>query len=309
MHHRDFLVQKHSITSQDNHVIEAFSWPIESAKACIHINHGMAEHAERYNELAMHLNTQGFSVIAHNHRGHGHCENKNEALGHYADNLGWEKVVNDIDYVRDALADTTLPYIIMGHSMGSFIIQGYLLRNQPTVDGVVLSGSNWQPTALLKAATFVSKIESVRLSPSKPSPVLQFLSFGTFNKPFKPNRTDFDWLSRDPEQVDRYINDTLCGFDCTVRLWQDFFIGMSEIFTNSGFKTINQNKPLYIYGGEKDPVGNFGKGLPKLAKQYQKNGWEDVTMKLYKDGRHEMINETNRHEVFNDLSEWLLSRF
>lgn len=302
-------MKKHSIASNDEHLIEAFTWPIEEAKACIHINHGMAEHAERYNELAQHLNDQGFYVIAHNHRGHGYCDEQTERLGHYADQNGWNKVIDDIESVRNALTPTTIPYVIMGHSMGSFIVQGYLLRNQPKVDGVVLSGSNWQPTALLKAAAFVSKIESARLSPSKPSPVLQFLSFGAFNKPFKPNRTDFDWLSRDPEQVDRYINDALCGFDCTVQLWQDFFIGMNEIFTASEFKKINQNKPLYIYGGDKDPVGNFGKGLPKLAKQYEKNGWQDVTMKLYKDGRHEMVNETNRQEVFNDLSNWLLSRF
>jgi len=295
----------HSILSGDEHTIQAYSWKIKQPKACIHINHGMAEHALRYDKLANHLNQQGYDVIAHNHRGHGDCSNDADTLGVYAESNGWHYVLDDITRVRNALVDEHLPYVLFGHSMGSFIVQSHILRNSPNISGLILSGSNWQPKALLQAGNLVASIEQKRVGKSNPSSVLQWLSFGSFNTHFKPNRTEFDWLSRDPIEVDRYIADPLCGFDCSVGLWKDFFSGMIELYTKANFSKLALSVPVYLFGGDKDPVGAMGKGLPKLADAYQDNGVQDVSMKLYSGGRHEMINEINRDEVFDDIANWL----
>jgi alpha-beta hydrolase superfamily lysophospholipase len=291
------------IDAPDGHKIQTYVWPADDAKAWVHINHGMAEHASRYERLAKALNQEGYSVVAHNHRGHGTSPTTH--LGHYADQQGWNKVLSDIDAVRDSACTADLPYYLMGHSMGSFIIQSYMVSTERKIDGLILSGSNYQAAGLAKAGLAVAKLERWRLGADKPSKLLQFVSFGSFNKAFKPNRTEFDWLSKDHSEVDKYINDPLCGFECTTQLWIDMLSGLIELFTPASFSKIQKNLPIYIFGGEKDPVGEKGKGLPKLVSAYQKSGQENVTMKLYESGRHEMLNESNKEDVIQGVVDWI----
>lgn len=293
------------IDTPDGHQIQTYTWPLDHPRAWVHINHGMSEHASRYNALALALNKEGYGVVAHNHRGHG--TSHTTQLGHYADTNGWSKLLSDIDAVRDAICDPERPYFLMGHSMGSFIIQSYLVKTQRKIDGLILSGSNYQAPMLTKAGLLVAKIERWRLGPQSASKLLQFLSFGSFNQAFKPNRTDFDWLSKDHIEVDKYINDPLCGFDCSTQLWIDMLTGLVELFHPNSFKKIQANLPIYIFGGDKDPVGEKGKGLPKLAAAYNQSGQSNVSMKLYPDGRHEMLNETNKNDVICDVVNWLKS--
>ena len=151
----------------------------------------------------------------------------------------------------------------------------------------------------------VAKLERLRVGQLGTSKLINFLSFGSFNQAFKPNRTEFDWLSRDNTQVDKYINDPLCGFDCSTGLWCDLFSGLIDVYGKNSFKRLQKDLPVYIFGGDKDPVGLMGKGLPKLAKAYEQAGQKNVQLKLYPDGRHEMLNETNKQEVMEDVINWL----
>lgn len=291
------------LDAPDGHKIQTYVWPTEGAKAWVHINHGMSEHATRYDRLAQALNQEGYSVVAHNHRGHG--TSPTTQLGHYADQDGWKKLLSDIDVVRDASCAPDLPYYLMGHSMGSFIIQAYMVNTQRKVDALILSGSNYQAPLLTKAGLAVAKFERWRLDALQPSKLLQFLSFGSFNQAFKPNRTEFDWLSKDHAEVDKYINDPLCGFDCSTQLWADMLSGLIGLFNATSFSNIQSDLPIYIFGGDQDPVGEKGKGLPKLAAAYNQAGQNKVSMKLYAGGRHEMLNESNKDEVMTDLINWI----
>lgn len=293
------------IDAPDGHKIQTYTWHVDNPKAWVHINHGMSEHAARYEQFAQELNKQAYSVVAHNHRGHGNSPSTQ--LGYFSDKQGWEKTLSDIDTVRDKVCTGDVAYYLMGHSMGSFIIQAYMVNTARNVDAMILSGSNFQAPTIAKMACVIAKFERWRLGPNKPSKLLQFLSFGSFNQAFKPNRTDFDWLSKDQDQVDAYIDDPLCGFDCSTQLWIDLLSGLIPLFTPASFTMIQKNLPIYIFGGELDPVGEKGKGLPKLVTAYNKAEQHNVTMKLYESGRHEMLNESNRKEVVSDLCTWLKS--
>ena len=293
------------IKAQDGHEIQTFIWPSENAKAWVHIFHGMAEHAKRYDTFAKTLVAEGYSVLAHNHRGHG--TSKTTVLGQFAEQDGWQKVLTDLETVREAICteETKLPYYIFGHSMGSFIAQSYLAGNAKPIDGLMLSASNQQNTFMSQAGKLVANIEAMRLGSDKPSKLLQFLSFGSFNNHFKPTRTEYDWLSRDTKEVNKYVADSLCGFACSISLWQDFLTALTQLFQPDNLKKIQMGLPIMIIGGDKDPVGLMGKGLTKLAQSYRKAGQEKVTFKLYTDARHELLNETNRPEILDDILSWL----
>ncbi len=291
-----------TITTQDGRSIKVSTWTPPQAKAYIHICHGMAEHIDRYQSFAESLANQGFHIICHNHRGHG----QNEVLGHYADQDGWLKTIEDIKGIQDAvIEDKTLPLFLFGHSMGSFIAQGFAIRYGQSLAGLILSGSNYQHPFMYYAGRIVAKIESLRIGLDKPSLTMDKLSFASFNNHFKPNRTDFDWLSRDPKEVDKYINDPLCGFPCSPETWQQLLTGLIEISDRKQLAKIPHDLPLYLFGGDKDPVGRMGKGIPALAKQLRQTGHDNVTINLYKDGRHEMLNEICKQQVYQDIESWI----
>jgi len=294
-------MENHAITSQDGRKIIVRRWFASPAKATVHLMHGMAEHIDRYNAFAEFLSSQGFDVIAHNHRGHG----EEQIPGHYADQQGWEKIIQDIvDVQQQAIKNRELPLILFGHSMGSFIAQGYAIRHSERIAGLILSGSNYQSPFLYHAGKLVAKIERKRLG-NKGSGLLDKLSFASFNNHFKPARTEFDWLSRDQQEVDKYIADNGCGFPCSGETWHQLFDGLIEISNVTNLKRIRSDLPVYLFGGDKDPVGNMGKGLPALDHKLRQSGHNNVTLRLYKDGRHEMLNETNKQEVYQDINNWL----
>ncbi|MBL1422263.1 MAG: alpha/beta hydrolase [Alphaproteobacteria bacterium] len=294
---------KKTILAQDGHEIEVFVWPHEQAKAWVHIFHGMAEHALRYEDFAENLVAAGYAVVAHNHRGHG--TGKGVVLGSYAEDNGWKDILADISIVRNEICGDELPYFVFGHSMGSFIAQSYLSTQPKAIAGVVLSGSNFQAVWLSRAGRVIARIERFRLGYDKSSKLLQFLSFGSFNQNFKPNRTDCDWLTRSASEVDKYIADPLSGFDCSTGLWVGFLGSLIDLFSASGFKKISTDVPIFILGGTRDPVGLMGKGLPKLLQAYEANGQKNVSLKLFENGRHEMLNEINKDEVYREIIAWL----
>lgn len=292
---------------RDGHVIFVRIWQPDAAplQGVIRISHGMAEHGARYSALAEFLTAAGFVVIAHDHRGHGQSIGPGIA-GHYADANGWELVISDMAMVADFIRQefSRHPVFELGHSMGSFILQQYLISYQPAIAGVILSGSNYSSPYKYLAARPIAKLECLRQGKHGRSRLIRELSFGSFNQRFQPARTRFDWLSSVPEEVDNYLKDPLCGFDCTNQLWVDLLGGLTDISQPAALRRI-PNVPILILGGSLDPVSQQGLGLKKLADILKETGHDQVELKLYSGGRHEMFHEQNRAEVFCDLRHWL----
>jgi len=295
------------LLAHDQHPILAYVWENPSPVAWVHICHGMAEHALRYDELAQNLVSAGYSVVAHNHRGHGPANE--HQLGHYADDDGWNKVIADVQTVRTQLTQPHIPYYLFGHSMGSFIAQAYLTTQPERIAGLILSGSKLESSLITFAGGLAAKLERLRKGKQATSALIDALSFGSFNRAFKPCRTEYDWLSRDEQQVDHYVQDPYCGFSCSTQLWTDLLGGLNRLYRGQSLSRIQQDLPIFMLGGDRDPVGEHGKALPKLSTAYRKVGQKDVTLKLYAQGRHEMLNEINRQDVIGDILQWLQAQY
>lgn len=279
--------------------------PDAPPKAVLLLAHGMAEHASRYQRLGHALSAAGYALYAHDQRGHGRTAELG-SLGLFASSNGWNSVVNDIGLLTQHIGvqHPGTPLFLMGHSMGSYIVQAYLLHHSASLHGAILSGSNFQPPALYRAACLIARLEAWRQGPLGRSALLEWLSFGAFNKAFKPNRTPFDWLSRDAAEVDAYIADPLCGFRCSNRLWIDLLTGLEQISRPANLAQIDPSLPILVMGGECDPVSG-GKRLKNLAGALHQAGNPNVQLMLYPQARHELLNEINRDAVTADLLHWL----
>ena len=294
------------LTANDHTRLYVNQWmPDGPPRAVVMISHGMAEHGGRYARLAQALCGAGYGVYALDQRGHGRTAEAG-TVGLYAETDGWNKVVGDLASLNQHIGQQHpgLPIILLGHSMGSYISQAYLLHHSASLHGAILSGSNFQPVALYRAAQIIARIERARQGLRGRSALIDFLSFGSFNKAFKPNRTAFDWLSRDPVEADKYINDPLCGFRCTNQLWIDLLGGLQQISKVSNLAQIDPGLPILVMGGDCDPVSE-GKRLKNLAHALREAGCQHVQLTLYPQARHEVFNETNRDEVTADLLAWL----
>lgn len=301
------LPTSHTLTTDDNHDIPVFLWePEAKPTAVIQVFHGLGEHVARYDRFAQAAMKQGYAVCAHNHRGHGpHAEQ----TGFFAPDKGWELLVTDSHRVFEFLQQrfARLPVVLLGHSMGSFIAQSYAMRFGQELAALVLSGSAWPSRPLLVVSRLLARLLSWRHGLSGESPLLDKLGFGDFNKKFEPGRTELDWLSRDPGEVDAYIHDPLCGGPYSTGLWLDLFGGLQQISTQQALRQIPTDLPVLITGGADDPVGGEA-GMKKLAAQYEASGHNQLSTKIYAGGRHEMLNETNRGEFTADVLRWIAER-
>ena len=294
------------LTATDQSRLYVNQWlPEGPARAVVMLSHGMAEHSGRYGRLAAALCAGGYGVYALDQRGHGRTADSGD-LGLYAEQDGWNKVVGDLASLHQHIGQQQpgLPIVLLGHSMGSYIAQAYLLHHSASLHGAILSGSNFQPVALYRAARVIARVERARQGLRGRSALIEWLSFGSFNKAFKPTRTAFDWLSRDPDEVDRYINDPLCGFRCTNQLWIDLLGGLQHISKASNLAQIDPGLPILVVGGECDPVSD-GKRLNSLAQALREAGCQHLQLTVYPQARHEVFNETNRDEVTADVLHWL----
>ncbi|WP_435921929.1 lysophospholipase [Paenibacillus sp. DYY-L-2] len=275
-------------------------------RGAVQIAHGMSENAARYYRFARVLTDAGFLVYANDHRGHG-------LTAATADELGWPGNDGLNGMVRDMIAlggriraeHPVLPLFLMGHSMGSFLTQKTMYTGPELYNGFILTGTNG-PRNLLAFGQNLAALQSAIQGPDHPSLLMNALSFGTYNKGFLPMRTPFDWLSRDEREVDDYIADPFCGFVCSAGFFHGLFGLLREIHRPDRMRLIPKDKPVYIFGGDEDPVGFNGKGVRRLVALYERLGLQDVEVKLYPGGRHEMLNETNRDEVARDTLDWLL---
>ncbi|MDY0835542.1 MULTISPECIES: alpha/beta hydrolase [unclassified Pseudomonas] len=294
------------LTANDRSRVYVNQWlPDGPPKALMMLAHGMAEHSGRYGRLAQALCDAGYGLYAPDQRGHGRTADEG-TLGLFAEKDGWNKVVGDLASLNQHIGQQApgVPIILLGHSMGSYIAQAYLLHHSASLNGAILSGSNFQPVALYGAAKVIAHGERLRQGLRGRSALIDFLSFGSFNKAFKPNRTAFDWLSRDPAEVDKYVSDPLCGFRCTNQLWIDLLGGLQQISKASNLAQIDPGLPILIMGGECDPVSE-GKRLKSLANALREAGCQNLELSIYPQARHELFNETNRDAVTADVLTWL----
>lgn len=277
-----------SYPSADGTPITAYRWdPQDAPKAAVQLTHGMGEHAKRYDHVATALNEAGFVVYGQDHRGHGATADP-DALGHLGEG-SWPALVADIGLLSALIRDEhpMVPLVLLGHSMGSFAVQQYLLDHSADVDAVVLTG------------TAVIDLLEPALDLDQP------LDLSLFNAAFQPARTDFDWLSRDQAVVDAYVTDPRCGFGIDTESAKAMFAGARRLADPDQLAAMRKDLPVYIAVGEADPVNGGLTLLSPLVDRYRAAGLADVTVRTYPDARHEILNETNNAEVIGELLAWL----
>ncbi len=284
-------------------------WSSETARerGVLQIVHGMAEHSERYREFGEFLTEQGYVVYVNDHRGHGHTAEKFGQAGIFAKRDGWKKVLDDVYALTKLIKQnhSKQKIYILGHSMGSFITRNVLAMYPDAYDGAIISGTNFERGWLLHVGRFLARVQGVFFPKETPSVLLTKITFKDYNTPFKPTKTAFDWLSNDYERNKSYRDDPFCGRVMSNRFYVDIFTLIKRANSEDFMKRIRKDLPMFILSGDMDPVGRFGKDIEALAKAYEDLGMKKLKMKLYKDGRHEMLNDMRRKEVFADILAWL----
>ncbi len=279
--------------------------PVENVRAILQIAHGMAEHSARYQDFATYMAGLGFAVCIHDHAGHGRSVTNGAGYGYFGAG-GYQGLVNDMDKLRRIVqADyPAVPYFLMGHSMGSFLTREYLAQYGAGVSGAVLAGTSaGMNEALMKGGRLLAEHLMRKKGPRAYDSRLQRLTTGQYDKPFAPNRMENEWLSRDEKAVERFNADPLCGFPFTTSGYRELIVLLERVNSPEwyrGFPYI----PVFFIAGDKDPVGDFGKGVRKIARRLEKSG-HAVTIKLYPGARHELLNETNKEEVYRDIHRFL----
>ena len=291
--------------------IHAVEWvPEGPVRAVLVVAHGVSEYILRYQGLAEYLTGRGFAVAGHDHLGHGTSVAEGAPRLYFGKKGSWDWVVADL-YQRCQLAGRRfagVPVYLMGHSMGSFLARTYLIRYPGTVQGAILMGTGQMSPALVAAGRAVAAREARKVGEDHSSPVVMKLAFDAYNKRFAPNRTAFDWLSVDQGNVDRYLKDPLCGENPTVGLFREMLSGITLNSRQANLKKMNLNTPVLFISGQQDPVGDCGKGVERAAASFRRAGVRDVTVKLYPQLRHELLQEAQAPQVCEDLYQWLTSK-
>ncbi len=275
--------------------------------AVLQIVHGMAEHVERYEEFAGFLTERGFLVTAEDHLGHGASVAAGRPYGYFCAQDPATVVVRDVHRLKKMTQEKFpgLPYVILGHSMGSFILRNYLCRYGSGIQGAVIMGTGMQPGAVLCMGKALAGLQKIFLGDEHVSRLLNGIAFGSYNKKIPDARTESDWLSRNPENVDRYREDPLCGFCFTVNGFRTLFELISRIQKAENLEKIPKDLPLFLVSGEEDPVGDYGKGVKRTMESLEKAGLRKLQCRLYPQDRHEILNETDRQQVMEDIYGWI----
>ena len=296
-------MEEFTIISFDGAEIHCYTWDqVENPKAVVQIAHGMGEHCGRYDDFASFLNKNGYIVIAEDHRGHG------KTSGY--ENRGIVEGDSYNDTISDMIALTSLavkkyklPVVLIGHSYGSFLSQGYIERNGEALAGVILSGSAYMNTAQVAFGRIVASIQNAFCGGTKPANLIAKLSFGAYDKQFKEENQPFAWLTRDKEVIKKYIEDEFCGaaFTMSIGFQKSFFYGMKTVYKPASLGAIPKELPILIASGDRDPVGGNGALVSRLYEEYHTLGLSNVDIKLYPGARHEILNEINKDEVYADF--------
>ena len=280
--------------------------PEGTPKGIVQIVHGIAEFVERYDSFANFLTSAGFIVVAEDHMGHGQSIGDGSIQGFFTG--GWFAAVDDtMQLLNDTMAAFPgIPYILFGHSMGSFMARTILAKYPNSgISGAIICGTGWQPRLALPALISVVEGLCKKKGETTPDPALHKMIFGGYNNRITDPRTDFDWLTRDEAIVDAYIAHPLCGFVPACGLLRDMMKGIYYVEQPKNLQNMKKHLPVLFIAGKEDPVGPYGKGVEQAHKAFQKAGMVRTSIKLYPDCRHEILNETNRQEVYEDVLTWL----
>lgn len=287
--------------------IHIYKWDcdVSSPKGIVQISHGMAEHGLRYNNFAKFLNDNGFIVYANDHRGHGKTSPND--LGYMGKGDAFHLMVDNLKDVTNLIKkeNPNLPIFLFGHSMGSFLSLRYSEIFGKELNGLILCGSNGNQKLLFSFAEKLAKYQMKKHGEKTPAKFMDKLSFGNFNNKFKPIRTNFDWLTRNKEEVDKYIADPLCGAIHSNSYFYYLLKGLKCNHKNENLSMIPKSLPILLISGSDDPVGLMGKGVEKLQKSLIKHGINSVDMILYPGARHELLNELNKDDIHLDVLKFL----
>ena len=305
----EFLTKEYSYESHSGlcDIYAQSAAPIDygSIKGVVQISHGMAEYSNRYARFALELCKRGYAVFISDHIGHGSSVKSNDMLGFFGETDGEEHFVEDLKTLTDIIKSEypDLPFYMLGHGMGSLIARKYTAKYGYLLDGVIYSGTSGENTAVgigIQIANTLIK----QNGPMFRSDLLDVMAFGAYNRK-TPKRTECDWVSRDESEVDKFIADDFCGYKYTVSGMKALFNLVRQVSSRRWYNTVPLSLPIYMISGSMDPVGDYSKGVNEVYKKLKKSGHKNVTMKLYEGARHEILNETNREEVYEDILTWL----
>ena len=287
--------------------LHGYRWEPEGApKAIVQIIHGIAEHVARYDDLARYLSDQGYLVVAEDHMGHGKSICDEVPKGYVAG--GWDAMVEDCCRLMRNMMDEYpgIPYILFGHSMGSFLARSILIKHPDSgIHAAIICGSAWMPGLVLQGGKLMSGLLMKGDNAKKPSEQLQRIMFGGYDKRIENKRSPSDWLTRDDAVVDAYEADPLCGFAPTPALANAMMNGLIRIQKADNLGRMNKELPVHFIAGAEDPVGNYGEGVRTAAQMFIRSGMKHVSVKLYPACRHEIHNELNKDEVYKDITSWM----
>lgn len=295
------------MTINSSNPVHVNNWTCSNPRAIVHIIHGMSEHSARYEHFAKALNEVGCSVYSSDLRGHGKTAGSVENVGFFAEKNGWNLVVQDLVELTKEIKDKhpNLPVFILGHSMGSFFARNIAYQAPNLVDGYIFSGTLGHPGWKGILGKPLAKLSGAIRGKKKKSNFLQKTSFAGFNKRVENKRTEKDWLTRNEVIVDEYINDPFCMQIFSNQFFYDLATGVLNINKIGNIEKVNKDTPVLFVSGAMDPLGVYGKGPTEVYNKYQKVGVKDLEMEFFEGGRHEILNETNREEVYEVIINWL----
>lgn len=276
-------------------------------RAIVQVVHGMAEYVERYEDFARFFTARGFVVTGEDHLGHGRTVGEGEAYGYFCSRDPATVAVRDVHRLKKMTQECYpgIPYVILGHSMGSFILRNYLCRYGKGIQGAIIVGTGMQSPALVQCAKALTAIQKLFCGGKHEGALMNKIAFGAYNKRIANPRTPYDWLSRDEGNVDRYMQDPLCAFTFTLNGFSTLFELISRIQKRENLEKIPRELPVILLSGKEDPVGDYGEGVRRAYLSLESVGMKNLQLKLYEGDRHELLNEADREEVMQDILDWL----
>lgn len=291
--------------------LHAVRWVPEGKIICIlQIVHGMAEYIERYEGLAQYLGEKGILVTGEDHLGHGKSVGEEGTYGYFCDQDPATVVVRDVHRLKKITQEEYpgVPYVILGHSMGSFILRNYLFKYGTGIQGAIVCGTGSQPRALIRISRLIAAVQGIFLGQKHVAKMIDGMAFGSYNKKIPDARASFDWLCTDESVVEAYRRDKLCGFTFTVNGFKTLFTLLDRLNQEENLDAMPKKLPVYFIAGNMDPVGNYGEGVKKAYEDFRKAGMERLSLKIYAGCRHELLNEKNKQQVYDEIYPWIMER-